>query len=209
MALITGCSIKWEFCLGLLSSGLDRAGKDSPSTVGSVGPLQSLFPRWMWGWGVRGPLKSKTTAWVHVYRTGSWKVYQFECKLQVIFLKLYETEILESIYLKRLDFLRFLIMGIKTASLAECCIGIGQITTYFYFAKLVIHRKLCLSHAINNIHVFSLREETVMTFWRKSTAPFLTQATWKAFLPTHSKFHHQSILCFTIKLQANLLKDLK
>lgn len=84
------------------------------------------------------------------------------CKL--FLLKLYETEILESIYLKRLDFLRFLIKGSKTVSLAEYCIGIGQITTYFYFAKLVIHRKLCLSTAFNNIHVFSLCEETITIF---------------------------------------------
>lgn len=45
--------------------------------------------------------------------------------------KLCVTEILEGTYLKRLDFLRYLIMGIQTASLVECCIRIGQITTYF------------------------------------------------------------------------------
>lgn len=75
----------------------------------------------------------KTPAWYHDYRMSTGKVYLFECKLQIIiiFLKLYVTEILEGIYLKRLDFLKYLIMGMKTASLAECCTGIARISAYF------------------------------------------------------------------------------
>lgn len=79
LSLISDCS-KCEFGFGFFNSGLYQNERihspPVPTWASSPDGCEAKMLQFLW--------LEQTPAWYHDYRMGTWKVYLFECKLQII-----------------------------------------------------------------------------------------------------------------------------